>query len=180
MNRYIVFFLLLVLPASSSLPQGKKSPYAGQESRPIKSLSPEEIQSYENGEGMGFAKAAELNGYPGPRHVLDMAKELRLTEAQKDETQKAFDTMHEKAVLEGKHMVEAERRLDEEFSSRTINAGRLDSLTAAIGALQGKLRSIHLAAHLAESAILTSEQARTYEALRGYGGAEHHHEHMHH
>jgi hypothetical protein len=29
------------------------------------------------GEGMGMAKAAELNGYPGPAHVLSLAR-LRL------------------------------------------------------------------------------------------------------
>jgi hypothetical protein len=34
------------------------------------------------GEGMGMAKAAELNGYPGPTHVLTLAKELALTESQ--------------------------------------------------------------------------------------------------
>jgi hypothetical protein len=31
---------------------------------------------------MGMAKAAELNGYPGPRHVLDLSPELHLTDAQ--------------------------------------------------------------------------------------------------
>ena len=50
---------------------GAQSPYAGEESRAIKSLSASEIQALRQGHGMGYAKAAELNHYPGPRHVLD-------------------------------------------------------------------------------------------------------------
>src|SRR5512140_1710908 len=46
------------------------SPYAGEEKREIKSLSADVIEQYNQGEGMGMAKAAELNHYPGPRHVL--------------------------------------------------------------------------------------------------------------
>src|ERR1043166_1905183 len=44
------------------------SPYAGQQSREIKSLSDQEIDGLKNARGLGLAKAAELNGYPGPRH----------------------------------------------------------------------------------------------------------------
>src|SRR5215469_14793256 len=45
-------------------------PYAGQEARTIKALSDDDIAALRKGEGMGMAKAAELNGYPGPVHVL--------------------------------------------------------------------------------------------------------------
>ena len=45
------------------------SPYAGQETREIKALSRDEINGYLSGDGMAFAKAAELNHYPGPKHV---------------------------------------------------------------------------------------------------------------
>jgi hypothetical protein len=34
------------------------SPYAGQETRDIKSLSPEEVDAYLSGKGLGLAKAA--------------------------------------------------------------------------------------------------------------------------
>lgn len=44
---------------------------------------PQEIQQYLNGGGMGCAKIAELNGYPGPKHVLELENELQLTEQQK-------------------------------------------------------------------------------------------------
>jgi hypothetical protein len=56
------------------------SPYAGQQARTIKALSDEEIAALRNGEGLGMAKAAELNGYPGPLHVLALAAQLELTE----------------------------------------------------------------------------------------------------
>ncbi len=55
------------------------SKYIGQENRKIKSLSSEDIESLETGTGDAFgglAKLAELNGYPGPRHVLDLGKEV--------------------------------------------------------------------------------------------------------
>jgi hypothetical protein len=49
------------------------TPHAGQQTRTIKALSDDEIAALCNGKGMGMAKAAELNGYPGPIHVLALA-----------------------------------------------------------------------------------------------------------
>ena len=46
-----------------------RSPYAGQENRQIKSLSANDIQELKRGGGWGLAKAAELNGLPGPAQV---------------------------------------------------------------------------------------------------------------
>ncbi len=43
---------------------------------------PADRKGLENGEGMGIVKYAELNGYPGPKHVLELVNELRLTEEQ--------------------------------------------------------------------------------------------------
>ena len=60
-----------------------QSPYMGQESREIKALSPQEISDYLLGRGMGLAKAAELNGYPGPAHVLELAVQLEITSEQR-------------------------------------------------------------------------------------------------
>ena len=44
------------------------TPYAGQQARTIKALSDEEIAGLRNGEGMGMAKPAELNGCPRVQH----------------------------------------------------------------------------------------------------------------
>jgi len=61
------------------------SPYAGQQDRSIKALSEQDVAGYRTGAGMGLAKAAELNGYPGPMHSLESAKALGLTSAQQEE-----------------------------------------------------------------------------------------------
>jgi hypothetical protein len=84
MSRYAVvlsFFALLGLfvTAAGQAP----SPYAGQEGRPIKALSETEMRDLAEGRGMGLAKAAELNSYPGPLHVLELADRLELSEAQR-------------------------------------------------------------------------------------------------
>ena len=50
------------------------SPYAGQESRRIKSLSEQDIAELRAGRGWGLAKAAELNGMPGPAHLLELRR----------------------------------------------------------------------------------------------------------
>lgn len=71
--------------------------YAGQESRAIKAMSAEDTQAFLSGKGMGLAKAAELNGYPGPSHALALASELGLTSEQRQLTQALFATMEEKA-----------------------------------------------------------------------------------
>src|SRR5216684_672751 len=75
----ILAFTLFGAAAMAAQP----SPYAGQESRAIKALSEAEIDDLMNGRGMGLAKAGELNGYPGPIHVLDMGAELGLTQEQR-------------------------------------------------------------------------------------------------
>src|SRR5262245_58316557 len=82
--------LCVALPAAAQAPS---APYAGQQNREIKALSPEEIRDLAEGRGMGLAKAAELNGYPGPSHVLELAAPLRLTAEQRAATQALFQRM---------------------------------------------------------------------------------------
>ena len=53
--------------------------YAGQQTRVIKALSLQETQDLLDGKGLGLAKAAELNGYPGPMHTLEHADAMKLT-----------------------------------------------------------------------------------------------------
>ena len=128
---------------------------------------------------MGLAKAAELNHYPGPKHVLELAKPLALSEDQRARTQAAFDAMHQQATELGTRIVEQERLLDALFKDGHIDAAHLESSVAELGRLQGTLRLAHLSAHLQMKEILTPEQIHEYVALRGYqsDGAEpaHHH-----
>jgi len=46
---------------------------------------------------MGLAKAAELNGYPGPKHVLELAGPLKLTSAQVAATEATYRRMNSRA-----------------------------------------------------------------------------------
>jgi hypothetical protein len=147
------------------------SPYTGQESRDIKALSGEDVDSLLAGKGMGYAKAAELNGYPGPAHVLELSSELGLSAEQRARTQALFASMQSKAVGLGAALVGEERRLDRLFADKAITPEKLAASLAAIGALQAKVRGVHLEAHLAQVAILTPEQVGRYSQLRGYSGA---------
>src|SRR5512132_1842334 len=122
------------------------SPYAGKAGSEVKALTAEEIQALRDGAGMGLAKPAELNHYPGPRHVLDLARELSLTPAQADQLKAVFDRMHEEAVSLGRQIIDKEITLDREFASGGINEARLRDLTARIGSLQAGLRAAHLKA----------------------------------
>jgi len=144
------------------------SPYAGQETRQIKALSAEDVSSYLAGKGMGLAKTAELNGYPGPLHVLELAEQLKLSAQQKAKTQELYNAMQAKAIEAGRALIDAEQKLDRLFASRAISPDLLDSSLKEIGALQAKVRGIHLEAHLQQAGILDAEQVARYNALRGY------------
>lgn len=153
------------------------SPYAGEEGREIKALSAEDIEAYLTGQGMGFAKAAELNGYAGPKHVLELAGELELTAEQRTRTQALFASMQTKAVALGRQLVDEERKLDRLFAGAGITQESLQQSVARIGALQADVRAAHLEAHLEQARILTPEQRAHYQRLRGYHSPGAHHAH---
>lgn len=144
------------------------SPYAGQQDRGIKALSGEERRAWLEGQGMGLAKAAELNGYPGPMHVLELAAELGLSPAQAEATQELMKRHKSSARLLGRQLVETERQLDTAFREQRATDAEVDRLTARIGNLQASIRSEHLRTHLQQAALLTPEQIGRYSQLRGY------------
>jgi hypothetical protein len=156
------------------------APYAGQQGRSIKALSDDDIAALRKGEGMGMAKAAELNGYPGPAHVLTLAPQLGLTESQQRQVAAIFERMSAAAKPLGGELIAHEQVLDQLFAKGEITPDRLAAETAAIGELQGRLRSVHLAAHLETRALLSPDQITRYEQLRGYSDpaapAQHHHQ----
>ena len=155
----------LLIPTMSG---SEESPYVGLEQRAIKSLSADQIASLREGEGMGLAMAAELNGYPGPKHVLAMGEEIGLTDSQREEAQLVFDRMRTSAIELGEAIVAGEAELDRLFSSGTIDARMLSEQVASIAALQGELRAVHLAAHLEIADLLSEEQIESYVRGRGY------------
>jgi hypothetical protein len=153
------------LPVFADTPS---SLYSGQQTHSIKALSDEDIAGLVKGEGLGMAKAAELNGYPGPKHVLILAKELRLTDVQRQQVQVIFDRMSAAARPLGMQLVGRELLLDRLFAEGEITPDRLAVETASIGTLEGALRSVHLAAHLKTRALLSADQIALYKRLRGY------------
>jgi Spy/CpxP family protein refolding chaperone len=148
------------------------SSYAGLEGREIAALADQELDDLLEGRGMGLALAAELNGVPGPMHVLELARELELTPEQEAEVQAVFDEMLEQAKELGGQIVEVERELDRRFRHQHLDETVVRELTGRIGALTGELRAVHLNAHLKVAPILTSEQRERYVRLRGYEPTE--------
>jgi Spy/CpxP family protein refolding chaperone len=171
MNRTALFASLVVIVASTATSTAQTtSPYAGQEQRTIKALSDQEIRDLLEGRGMGMAKAAELNSYPGPLHVLQLANQLGLSDAQRTATDSLYANMRERALAIGRQIVEAEHALDRAFAEGRIGPASLRSQVNAIASLQGDLRVVHLETHLAQRTLLTPEQISRYDVLRGYGG----------
>lgn len=176
----LVLFAVSAFGAAAPSGTAERSPYVGLEGREIKSLSPEQIEQYRNGEGMGMALPAELNDYPGPKHVLEMAADLELSAEQRAAVQAAYDAMHAEAVRLGEAVVERERRLDALFAGGTATPEALRAALDEIGRLQAELRYAHLAAHLETRSILTPAQTARYGHLRGYGDGAHAHGHQGH
>jgi Spy/CpxP family protein refolding chaperone len=116
---------------------------------------------------MGLARAAELNGYPGPMHVLELASELRLSASQETKTRELFARMRASAKELGAQLVAAEQALDAQFASRQVDPRSLVEALDRVASLQAKVRGVHLLAHLEQTGLLTSEQVALYAKLRG-------------
>jgi Spy/CpxP family protein refolding chaperone len=149
-------------------------PYAGQQHRAIKALSKGDVADLLAGRGWGLAKPAELNGYPGPAHVLELRDELGLSPQQIAVVEAVFETMQQQAATLGREYVEAERALDALFAAGTATPQALARHTDAAGRLHAALRRTHLEAHLQIRPLLTAEQIARYRRLRGYAEMEHH------
>ncbi len=144
------------------------SAYAGQEKRPIKSLSKDDIAELQAGAGWGLAKAAELNGVPGPRHLLEMKDQINLSNEQIASIEALFNEMNAAARELGAKLIEKERLLEQRFQNDIPNATELESLLTDIGETRSALRFVHLSAHLKTPAILSALQITQYNQLRGY------------
>ena len=159
--------------SSSAAGSSQISPYSGQEIRDIKSLSDNDVQSLQNGTGEAFggiAKLAELNGYPGPRHVLDIAQELQLTDRQRMEIELIYQNMSNNAKSIGSAIIAVEQDMDKAFANKTITEENLIALLDKSANLYGQLRFVHLSAHLDTAQIMTTEQIQMYNEMRGYDG----------
>jgi Spy/CpxP family protein refolding chaperone len=178
MRLKVIAAVALVFASGIAIAAG--SPYVAEARAEIKALTAEEVAQLLDGKGMGFAKAAELNGYPGPSHVLELALPLGLTALQREKTQAVFDAMQSAARREGAALVAAERELDRLFAAHTIDAPALEAALSVIEGHRAKLRAIHLEAHLQQAQLLDAAQIARYAELRGYGSGDAHGGHAHH
>jgi Spy/CpxP family protein refolding chaperone len=154
---------------SNAAPEARAQPYAGQDKREVKALSHDEAKQYLSGAGMGYARAAELNHYPGPMHVLELADKLQLTAEQRRRTEALMDAHKADARALGRKVVDAETALDALFRSGDVSEADLAARVRAVAAARGDYRLSHLETHRRTRALLTPEQVERYDRLRGYG-----------
>jgi len=170
MRTTIVFTALLLLGSTAFSQDSHTSQYAGQEQRKIKSLSPDDIKELRRGGGWGLAKAAELNGVPGPAHLLEMKDKVPLDQDQVALISQIWEAMKTEAIAEGEVLIGLERDLETAFRDGSITEVLLAEKVNAIAASRARLRIIHLSTHLRTPDILSGEQIDKYNVLRGYAG----------
>lgn len=146
------------------------SPYAGEESREIKALAPDFIKGLKEGAGLGFAKSAELNGYPGPAHLLELQTNIPLNAEQTQAIVAIRDEMRSASIALGDQLLIVEAALEAAFRDRAIDQAKLSDLTLQAGALRAQLRAAHLGAHIQATALLLPQQIHRYQVLLGYAG----------
>lgn len=140
---------------------------------PLRGLSAAEVEALRAGEGAGVARAAELNGYPGPRHVLELADSLALSPDQRAGVEASHGRMLARARALGAEIIAGEAGLEASFREGAIGAEELGRRVRALAELRGRLRLAHLEAHLETAALLTPEQRQRYQHLRGHGEGRH-------
>ena len=163
-------FAALALSALASIGLAEtEAIYAGQQNREVKSLSPDYIEGLSAGAGLGFGKPAELNGWPGPLHVLEIADLLGLSDEQIAVVKAIREEMLSKAVPLGEALIAAERDLEKLFLAKPDRSVILEAASRA-GAIKAKLRTVHLVAHLRTAPVLSRHQRMMYNRVRGYAG----------
>lgn len=171
MQRFFLATAFAFLPGLGGCATGhvhSEAPYSGQQARDIKALSDDEVRGYLEGSGMGFARAAELNRYPGPMHALEHADALALSPAQRAALANLMARHKVEVKGFGAELVALERQLDGLFASRRATNAAVDEKLAQIGAAQARVRGAHLKTHIEATALMTPAQVERYAQLRGY------------
>ena len=175
--RFMIATVAIVFLTGSAMGQ---QPYAGLQSRSIKTLSDQQIADLNAGRGMGLALAAELNGYPGPIHAIELREQLRLAPDQVSKLKALFEAMKAETIPLGATLISQERQLNDSFADHTITLASLQATTKDIGTTQATLRAAHLKYHLATIDILTPGQVARYIEPPGFkdGEVPTHHRHQ--
>jgi uncharacterized cupredoxin-like copper-binding protein/Spy/CpxP family protein refolding chaperone len=131
-------------------------------------LSDEEIEQYRAGAGMGYAKAAELNHFPGPMHVIELAKQLGLSAEQRAAAELLMKEHKAEARAIGAQLVESEVEVEALFRAGQVDESALARAVRTAAALRGEYRLAHLETHRRMRGLLTAEQVARYDSLRGH------------
>ncbi len=166
----LLLALALCMPASTMAQHshGSQTPYAGMQNRAIKSLSDKDINELRRGGGWGLALAAELNGMPGPAHLLELKDQIPLDSDQAAKTQALLDEMRKAAIPTGERLIAAEKALEAAFAAGKVGETSLRRLLADAESARTELRFVHLSQHYKTVQYLKPEQIKRYNILRGY------------
>lgn len=145
------------------------APYAGLDRREVKSLSEQGLTDLRAGKGMGVALPAELQGYPGPTHVLELADKLNLTPDQRARIAQLHREMRSEAIKAGEILISTEHAVDQFFASGSVGETALLTVTRQAAEARAQVRFAHLRFHLSTKAVLSAEQLAIYGKARGYG-----------
>lgn len=171
MLRLAVTLCAVTFPMAVTAQIHGHSPYAGLESREIKSLSEADLEDMRLGRGWGLALAAELNGVPGPSHLLELQAELGLDAGQIAAIEDIFATMQAEAQEAGERFIAAEAAIEAAFRVGGLSPDDLRALIDVSAVARAELRFIHLSRHLETPPLLTADQIARYNDLRGYGAS---------
>lgn len=172
LRKTAVVLCLLVTPVPAPAQQQAVSPHADSARRQIAALSEEDLVQLRSGQGWGLALPAELNGVPGPTHLLELAAEIRLSAEQIAELTRIRDGMRKDAVEAGDRFIASERALNDAFVGGVPDPATLAELVGAAADARAALRLTHLSAHLQTLPLLTPHQVASYARLRGYERAD--------
>jgi hypothetical protein len=142
---------------------------AAREGTGIPALSEAQAAGYLDGKEMLHASVAELNHYPSPRRVFELAEALELTEGQRRAATELHEETRREAIRLGTELVALEQKLNRIFVWDQATADNIAKIVLDIGTLQAQLRLTHLVASIRQKPLLTEEQVRRYDELQGRG-----------
>ncbi|WP_421880406.1 hypothetical protein [Pacificispira sp.] len=169
MKHFLIVLSLFAIPVSANAQDHRHgaAPRTADLSD-VRSLSGADVAELRRGGGWGLARPAELNGVPGPAHLLELKDEIPLSEAQAARAAELVETMRHHAIQLGEELIALEVELEQGFRGGSMTPVRLKNLLDEIAVTRARLRFVHLSAHLETVKFLTKQQIRRYAVLRGY------------
>jgi Spy/CpxP family protein refolding chaperone len=118
------------------------------------------------GHGFGMAFVADQQGYPGPRHILELKDHLKLTPEQEARVQALVTAMYAESRPKGTRLLDAEAKLRRVFASGKADDAVVRAAVTEVEHARTELRLVHLMTHLRTREVLTDEQRRLYHETR--------------